>query len=124
MLIVSDPAPTRTSPALPLLNPDWEVMPVKRFCPLPSITKAPATLTVTLPAAPVPPSVSTEITPLLTMLRLPALTATLPASPLLPISAVMPVGTIDDMASTHIDLATVTTLLPALQIPKVSVVIC
>src|SRR5713101_4116423 len=57
------------------------------------------------------------------MLRLPALTATLPASPLLPVSAVMPVGTDDDVPSIDSAPATVTAMLPPLPVPNVSVVI-
>ena len=123
MLNVSEPAVTWTCPEFPVLNPDSEVMPVDRFCPVPSIVKAPATLTVTLPALPVPPKVSTDIRPVVTMLRLPAATVMLPAPPVLSVSAVMPVGTVDDVPSIDSAPATVTAMLPPLPVPNVSVVI-
>ena len=98
-------------------------MPVDRFCPRPSIDNAPATLTVTLPALPVPPNEFTDISPFVTILRLPAATVMLPALPVLSVSAVIPVGTVDDVPSIDSAPATVTAISPPLPIPKVSVAI-
>src|SRR5947207_14159187 len=52
LAIESEPALTLTSPAFPVPNPDSDVMPVERVLEVPSIDKAPATLTVTLLASP------------------------------------------------------------------------
>ena len=98
-------------------------MPVDRFCPRPSIDNAPATLTLTLPAFPVPPNESADINPFVTILRVPAPTVILPALPLLSVSAVIPVRTVDDVPSIDSAPATVTAMLPPLPVPNVSVVI-
>jgi hypothetical protein len=66
---------------------------------------------------------STDINPFLTMLRLPAAIVMLPAFPVLSVSAVMPVGTVDDVPSIDSTPATFTLISPPLPVPKVSVVI-
>ena len=90
---------------------------------MPSIDNEPATFTVTFPALPLPPNVSTDIRPFLTMFRLPVATVMSPAAPELPVSAVMPVGTVEEVPSIDSPPATVMPMLPPLPGPKVSVVI-
>src|SRR5215472_12286720 len=79
-------AVTTTGPASPVLpGLVCELIPVSRLGSpdAPSIDSWPATVTETFPPLP-GPNVPLEISPLLTMDKLPALTRTVPAIPVLP----------------------------------------
>src|SRR5260221_10039500 len=91
-------------PALPVLPVSASgLIPVRifRLALVPSMVRAPATLTDRLPAFP-EPNVLLDTWPLVTMFRLPAVTITLPALPVLAERALleaMPVNWVDDVPS-------------------------
>src|SRR5262249_42442560 len=81
------PAVSVTLPALLVLPAlAREKIPVTNLgsAPVPSMTRPPATRTATLPALPGPNVLLLEISPLLTMVKVPALTITSPAFPAFP----------------------------------------
>ena len=119
LMIASDPALTRTSPAFPVPNPAVELMKP------PSMDKVPGTFTLMLPAAalPVPRNASTEMSPSLRRRKLPALTVISPAFPVPAVLAVMPVRKIDDVPSIDSAPPTVTAISPPLPAPTVSAAI-